>query len=57
MLVDVHCHLTHEKLKDQIPDVIKRAKEKGVVSIITSGVNVPTNREVLELTKKYDRIK
>jgi len=57
MLVDVHCHLTHEKLKNQIPDIVKRAKEKGVVSIIASGVNVPTNREVLELTKKYDIIK
>ncbi len=57
MLVDVHCHLTHEKLKNQIPDVIKRAKENGVVAIIASGVNVPTNREVLELAKKYDMIK
>ena len=57
MLVDVHCHLTHEKLKNQIPEIVKRAKEAGVVAIITSGVNVPTNREVLELTKKYDIIK
>lgn len=57
MLVDVHCHLTHEKLKHQIPELIERAKAVGVTSIITSGVNVPTNREVLELTKKYDIIK
>jgi len=57
MLVDVHCHLTHEKLKNRIPELIKNAKEKGVSAIITSGVNVPTNREVLELTKKYDIIK
>lgn len=53
MLVDVHCHLTNESLKNQIDAVIKRAKEKGVVAIIASGVNVPTNREVLELAKKY----
>src|SRR3989338_2776991 len=56
MLVDVHCHLTHESLKNQIDDVIKRAKEKGVVAIIASGVNAPTNREVLELAKKYPDI-
>ncbi|HME86964.1 MAG TPA: TatD family hydrolase [Candidatus Nanoarchaeia archaeon] len=53
MFVDAHCHLTHKSLKDQLPDVIKRAKEKGVVAVICSGVNVPTNREVLALHKKY----
>ena len=53
MLVDAHCHLTHHALKDKIDEIIKRAKEKGVVHAITSGVNVPTNREVLELQKKY----
>jgi len=53
MLVDAHCHLTHEKLKDILPEVIRKAKERGVVAAITSGVNVPTNREVLELTKRY----
>lgn len=56
MLVDVHCHLTHEKLKNRIPEIIKNATEKGITTIITSGVNVPTNREVLELIKKYPDI-
>ncbi len=55
MLVDVHCHLTHEKLKDKVPEIIKNAEEKGVGIIIASGVNVPTNREVLELAKKYPK--
>jgi TatD DNase family protein len=40
-------------LKDKIDEIIKRAKAKGVVHAITSGVNVPTNREALELAKKY----
>ncbi len=53
MLIDVHCHLTHELLKNRIPEIIKNAKEKGVIGAITSGVNVPTNREALELAKKY----
>lgn len=56
MLVDVHCHLTHEKLKSRIDEIIKNAKDKGVKAIIASGVNVPTNREVLELAKKYPDI-
>ncbi len=53
MLVDAHCHLTHEAFKDSLPKVIENAKKQGVVSVICSGVNVPTNREVLALSKKY----
>ncbi len=57
MLVDCHCHLTHEKFKNDLDKVIERARKSGVKAIITSGVNVPTNRETLELSKKYDFVK
>ena len=53
MLIDVHCHLTHESLKNNIPEIIDNAKKAGVAAIVVSGVNVPTNREALELAKKY----
>ncbi|MBW2985908.1 TatD family hydrolase [Candidatus Woesearchaeota archaeon] len=56
-LVDVHCHLNHEKFNEDRDEVVQRAKDAGVKVIITSGVNVPTNREVLELAKKYDVVK
>jgi len=56
ILVDDHCHLTHEAYKD-IDDVLERAKKAGVKAIVCSGINVPTNREVLELAKKYDIVK
>ncbi len=57
MLVDVHCHLTHESFKNKLDEVLDRAKKAGVTTIITSGVNVPTNREVLELSKSNPMIK
>ncbi|MBI4145838.1 TatD family hydrolase [Candidatus Woesearchaeota archaeon] len=53
ILVDDHCHLTHELYKPELDTVIKRAQAAGVKAIICSGVNVPTNREVLELAKKH----
>lgn len=56
-LVDIHCHLNHQKFDEDRDEVVQRAKEAGVKVIITSGVNVPTNREVLELSKKYDIVK
>ena len=56
-LVDVHCHLNHQKFDEDRDEVVQRAKDAGVKVIITSGVNVPTNREVLELAKKYGIVK
>ncbi len=56
-LVDVHCHINHERLKNQLDEVIERAKKAGVQSIVVSGVNPAANREVLELARKYPIIK
>jgi len=53
ILVDDHCHLMHTAYKNQLDEVIERAKKAGVKAIICSGVNVPTNREALEIAKKY----
>ncbi len=57
MFVDCHCHLGHSYFKDKLDDVIKRAKKAGVKAIITSGVNVTSNRKALEIAKKYDIVK
>lgn len=57
MLVDVHCHLFHEKFKSDLDKVIERARKNNVKVIISSGVNAPTNRETLEIAKKYDIVK
>jgi TatD DNase family protein len=56
-LLDIHCHLTHELFKKDLPQVIERAKKAGVKAVVCSGVNHPTNLEVLELAKKYDFVK
>ncbi|MAG50455.1 hypothetical protein CL621_02325 [archaeon] len=57
MLVDVHAHLSHEKFSKDLDKVLERAKKVGIKEIITSGVNVPTNREALKLSEKYDFVK
>lgn len=54
MIVDVHCHLNHQLFKDDLDQVIQRAKKAGVKAIVCSGVNHPSNEEVLQLAKKYD---
>jgi TatD DNase family protein len=54
MIVDVHCHLNHQSFKDDLDQVIERAKKAGVKAIVCSGINHPANEEVLEIAKKYD---
>jgi len=53
MLVDTHCHILTEYY-DNIDEVVKRAKDAGVSMMIINGVDTKSNKEVLELVKKYD---
>lgn len=56
ILVDDHCHLMHKAYTD-LDKVIDNAKKAGVKAIICSGVNPPTNREALEISKKYPMVR
>ena len=40
MLVDVHCHLDFEGLKERLDEVIANAQTAGVKAILTSGVTL-----------------
>ena len=53
MFIDTHCHIVSEYY-DDIDEVIKNAIDNGVLKIIINGYNMQSNREVLELVKKYD---
>lgn len=54
MLVDIHCHLTFDEFKDNIDEVVERARKAGVISILCSGIDHESNLKCLELAKKYD---
>ncbi|MBW3017271.1 TatD family hydrolase [Candidatus Woesearchaeota archaeon] len=54
MLVDIHAHLDHSAFKDDLNDVIERAKN---VIIVANGVNPSSNRFALELSKKFKNVK
>ena len=57
LIVDVHAHLDFEEYKKDIDEVIEANKKAGVAAIINNGVDIASNRKVLELAKKYDIIK
>ena len=55
MLIDSHCHLDWKSFNKDIEDVIKRAKENGLVAIVTASFfeNFEKNLNCLEIFKKF----
>lgn len=52
-MVDTHCHIFREYY-DDIDKVIDNAKKNGVNMVVVNGCNMESNKEVLELVKRYD---
>ena len=52
-MIDTHCHITLNDY-DDIPALITKIKNSGIIKIIVNGCDMKSNLEVLELTKKYD---
>lgn len=56
MYIDSHAHLFDEDFRQDLHEVILRARDAGVDRIVVPGINVETSREALELTAKYEHI-
>jgi len=56
MYIDVHCHLDYFK-DAEINKVVKECRKKKVNCILTNGVDIKSNREVLEIAKKHREVK
>ena len=53
MFIDTHCHLFNEYYNN-IEEIIIKCKENNIKRVIVSGVDMKSNKEVLELVCKYD---
>ncbi len=56
-LFDVHAHLTHERLRSQLPGVLERARRAGVTTIIANGLNPIDNEAVRQLARQSDIVR
>jgi TatD DNase family protein len=54
MLFDTHVHLNDEQFKEDLEDVIQRAKEQKVEKMVVVGFDRPTITRAMELIEKYD---
>lgn len=50
-LIDTHCHLASEQLKDRLPEIIERAKQAGVEKMINIAYDPASVNLVLEQLK------
>jgi TatD DNase family protein len=53
ILIDTHAHLDHERFKDDVDQVIERAKLSQVQSIITVGADLASSRQAVEFARRY----
>lgn len=53
--IDIHCHI--DVYDDKIENIVKRAREKGVGIIVNNGVDIDSNRKILELSERHEEIK
>ena len=56
MFIDSHAHLFLPNFKEDIDEVVARAKEAGIKYIIVPATDIETAKQTLELTKKYDMV-
>ena len=55
--IDIHAHLDFDGIYERLDDVIKNAKSNSVDIILSNGVDKKTNRNVLEIAKRYEIVK
>ena len=53
MLVDSHCHLDFDDFEEDLDEIICRAKENGITTILNAGNNIDELDRQLELSEKY----
>ena len=56
MFIDTHAHLFFENFKDDVDDVIVRAKDNAVDFIVVPATDIKTAKEAIALAEKYEQI-
>jgi TatD DNase family protein len=56
MLIDTHCHLFFDELKEDLNNVLNRATDLGVTKFICVGTNIKDSKESYNLALNYENI-
>jgi len=55
-MVDIHCHLNFPQYKNDLENVIEKAKKDGVEKIINVGTSIKESEQVVKLSEKYENL-
>jgi TatD DNase family protein len=55
-MIDAHCHLNFHSFEKDYDEVITRAKEAGVTTIINTGTQISSSQWAIDLASKYDNL-
>ena len=56
MIIDTHCHINYKDFDEDRDEVIKRASEKSVSTLIAIGTDLKTSQDAIALAKQYPNI-
>jgi TatD DNase family protein len=56
MIIDTHCHLDDERYKEDLDEVLKKAKDSGVEKFIIPGADSKTLKRAVEIAEKYEEV-
>jgi TatD DNase family protein len=56
VIVDTHCHLNFNFYKEDLSDVLYRAKEAGIGRMVVPAIDLETSREVIDLSRDFSEI-
>ncbi len=55
-LIDTHAHLDFPELYGDLNGVFERARDKGVIHIVTVGISLETSEKALKLAENYENV-
>jgi len=55
-MIDVHCHLNFHSFEKNVDEVVKKAFDDGVTTIINTGTSIESSEKAIELAKEYDNL-
>ncbi len=56
MIIDTHIHLDDERYRDDLDDILNRAREAGVKRFIIPGADAKTLPRAIEISEQYDDV-
>ncbi|HIP18003.1 MAG TPA: TatD family deoxyribonuclease [Sulfurovum sp.] len=56
MIIDTHCHLDDKRYNDDLDEVLKNAKEKGVEKFIIPGADPESLTRAVEISERYEDV-